>query len=69
MCHYILYTISGLNGVGTFKSLIEIAKCCSNLVQLSLASIGVPGNAMALAALPEALKHCQNLKKLRYHSI
>ena len=48
-----------------FNSLTEITKCCTNLEQLSLASIGLPGNAMALAALPEAVKQCHHLKKLR----
>jgi len=58
-------TLAGLHGLGVFNSLTEITKCCTNLEQLSLASIGLPGNAMALAALPEAVKQCHHLKKLR----
>lgn len=57
---------AGLHGLGSFNSLIEITKSCMNLEQLSLASIGLPGNALALASLPEALRHCHHLKKLRY---
>ena len=55
--------------MGTFKSVIEIIKCCSNLEQLSLPSKGVNGNVMALVALPEELKHCHNMTKLRNFSI